>query len=55
MPGHVFSLSSSRPLLPHMLAGTLALLYAYLLSNTSYVTTGVQFVSPFAGSNRGSR
>ena len=37
-----------RSPLPHILAGGLALLYAWLISRTPYVTTGVQFVSPLA-------
>jgi hypothetical protein len=38
----------SRKLLPHMIAGGLALGYAWLISGTRFVTTGVQFVSPLA-------
>jgi len=38
----------ARRLFPHMLAGSLALAYAWVVSNTRYVTTGVQFVSPLA-------
>ena len=35
-----------RKLLPHLIAGGLALSYAWFLSGTRFVTTGVQFVSP---------
>ena len=41
-------MTMARSLLPHMLAGPLGLLYAWSVSNTQYVTTGVQFVSPLA-------
>jgi hypothetical protein len=34
--------------LPHLIAGGLALAYAWLVSGTQYVTSGVQFVSPLA-------
>ncbi|HKD28183.1 MAG TPA: hypothetical protein VKC66_20035 [Xanthobacteraceae bacterium] len=34
--------------LPHLIAGGLALAYAWLVSGTHYVTSGVQFVSPLA-------
>lgn len=37
-----------RSLLPHVAAGSLALYFAWHISNTDYVTTGVQFVSPLA-------
>jgi hypothetical protein len=37
-----------RPLPAHLLAGALTLFYAWLISNTRFVTTGVQFVSPLA-------
>ena len=33
---------------PHLVAGSLALLYAWLVSDTRFVTSGVQFVSPLA-------
>jgi Polyketide cyclase / dehydrase and lipid transport len=39
---------STASVVPHAIAGTLALLYAWHISNTAYVTTGVQFVSPLA-------
>ena len=39
---------SKRALLPHVVAGVLALGYAWRVSETEYVTTGVQFVSPLA-------
>src|SRR5215475_7869456 len=35
-----------RLALPHLIAGGLALTYAWLVSRTHYVTSGVQFVSP---------
>ena len=34
--------------LPHLAAGALALLYAWIIFHTRFVTTGVQFVSPIA-------
>jgi hypothetical protein len=34
--------------IPHLLAGSLALYYAWNISHSDYVTTGVQFVSPLA-------
>jgi hypothetical protein len=36
------------PVLLHLAAGSLALLYAWIISGTQYATTGVQFVSPLA-------
>jgi hypothetical protein len=38
----------SRNLLPHVIAGGLALGYAWGMSGTRFVTTGIQFVSPLA-------
>jgi len=35
-------------LIPHLIAALLALLYAWLVSNTRFVTTGMEFVSPLA-------
>jgi len=35
-------------LAPHLIAGGLALVYAWLMSNTRLVTTGAEFVSPLA-------
>jgi hypothetical protein len=35
-------------ILPHLLAGTAAVYYAWIISSTSYVATAVQFVSPLA-------
>ena len=32
----------------HVVAGGLALIYAWAISGTGYVTTGVQFVAPLA-------
>jgi hypothetical protein len=37
-----------QPALLHLIAGGLALVYAWLVSGTHYVTSGVQFVSPLA-------
>ena len=37
-----------RSILPHLVAGILALTYAWLVSGTRFVTTGVQFVAPLA-------
>ena len=34
--------------IPHLIAGALALLYAWNLSGTRFVTTGLQFVAPVA-------
>lgn len=45
---HQTATSTLRMLLPHVIAGSLALYYAWRISNTDYVTTGVQFVSPLA-------
>ena len=39
---------SRRYFAPHFLAGSLALTYAWLISKTAYVTTGLQFVAPLA-------
>jgi hypothetical protein len=33
---------------PHLIAGGLALAYAWLVSGTHYVTSGIQFISPLA-------
>ena len=44
------SVASARhhSIVPHILAGGLALLYAWIISQTRYFTTSVQFVSPLA-------
>jgi hypothetical protein len=40
--------AQSHVLMAHVVAGSLALFYAWLIFNTRLVTTGVQFVSPLA-------
>jgi hypothetical protein len=37
-----------QPFVAHFLAGTVALIYAWEISGTRYVTTGLQFVAPVA-------
>ena len=41
-------MTSALRMLPHVLAGLLALTYAWAIEHTRYVTTGVQFVAPLA-------
>ena len=46
MSGKVSRASGRQLMLVHLFAGGLALQYAWLVSGTRFVTTGVQFVSP---------
>jgi len=48
MPRSANLATRSQQALPHLIAGGLALAYAWLVSGTHYVTSGVQFVSPLA-------
>lgn len=48
MTGRSTSTASRHSVIPHLLAGALALLYAWNLSGTRFVTTGLQFVAPVA-------
>jgi len=48
MPQSATAISRARQMFPHLLAGLLALLYAWQVSHTQFVTTAVQFVSPLA-------
>src|SRR5215471_18099151 len=48
MPRSANLATRSQQALPHLIAGGLALAYAWLVSGTHYVTSGVQFVFPLA-------
>ncbi len=39
---------ATRPLTAHVLAGLAGLAFAYVVSESPYVTTGLQFVAPLA-------